>query len=186
MNANDDGQFYYNATALPLCFQGSQPTSPSTGTLPPQHPHHQRWTHLAQKLFASPSSSLSTTQQYHHTFLLPCGLTVGELAWYVYRQDMLPPTDVRMTHDLLTQLEKQMYNYMGININSWRDLFEEHVQLMALHTYTDNGRLVLRKMLKNFLFAINMKDKGYTQKLRLVLDALPLTSPATTSTRAQH
>ncbi len=108
--------------------------------------------------------------------ILPCGLTAGEAAVLYFRQmnqkqsvERTVETPVKPDNEYYQKTVTSLLEHMGVDVRAphLSTLFECHFN----HSFFENKnwKKNFQMTLKTFLGAANMRSKGYTAKLKLVV-----------------
>ena len=168
MNANDDGFFHYNAEFPPLNVE------------PPM------WQRETFKDCMQQGVILAYLQESYKFGLkdcntvLPCGLTAGEAAVLYFRtsnkkpNSRLTPSNLKPVktadNEYVQRTATGLREHMGIDVSKepLQTLFACHfnAQLFDSRQWKKNFQTTL----KTFLGAANLRIKGYTSKLKIVVE----------------
>jgi hypothetical protein len=163
MDPTDDGYFQYDQNFPPLCVR-----PPHTLSV------HDFGTLVRQDIDAYINESCMHGIKDSGA-VLPCGLTVGEAALIRLRSVSCCAKENPAANTLATQIEHGLRSHMDIDVERWRTTFNKYISMISdsRRPNTDlHMRQFLTTLLKAFLQEINMKTRGYTRSLRMVIDGL--------------
>jgi len=166
MDPEDDGKFHYNLHYAPLCFK------------PPEHQIEDCQEIMKTAVADYLQQSYKNGGPFHEHVVLDTGLTAGEAGVLHYRESIQKrrkaSDPLEMDRKIGLQIIiKALQDHMGISITGSTDIkecFDRFVTSSVFEASNLNRQLL--STLKCFLKEANLKSKGYTSKLRLVIEQI--------------
>lgn len=166
MDPDDDGKFHYNLNYAPLCFK------------PPEHQIEDCKEVMKTALYDYLQQSLKNGAPFHEDVVLDSGLTAGEAGVLHFRETTQKRRKASDPMEMdrrqgLQIIMKALHNHMDIDVNAnnhVKECFHRFVTGSIFDTTNLNRQLL--STLKCFLREANLKTKGYTGKLRLVIEQI--------------
>ena len=161
MNDYDDGFFHYDDSYPPLCVQ------------PPDHQKQDYNDSMEGVIISYLQESYKDGLKDPDT-ILPSGLSAGEAAVLYFRNinDKRKRTsfnNIDISY-IIIQLANGIHRHMDIDVFENKSIFDKHINQNLFITKQYKRKLL--PALKAYLKDSNLKTKGYTRKLKLVLGEL--------------
>jgi hypothetical protein len=160
MNKQDDGFFHYNDNFPPLCIK------------PPKHQEIEFNDCMENGVIITYLQESYKDGIKDPNNILPSGLSAGEAAVLYFRdindkrkKSLYTSVDVQ---NVINQIIENMNIHMGIDVKDTRYIFDKYINQNIFHSKQYKKRVL--PALKAYLKDVNMKSKGYTHKLKNVLN----------------
>jgi hypothetical protein len=162
MNSNDDGFFHYNDTFPPLCIR------------PPLH-QEKDYTLAMEGVIVSYLQESYKDGLKHSDNILPSGLSAGEAAVIYFRNSNLkkkpPVSESCDIENVIEQIISNIYTFMDIDVWQHKEVFNRHINEDLFRSKIYKRKII--PALKAYLKEIDMKSRGYTHKLKNILQNIP-------------
>jgi hypothetical protein len=158
MDERDDGFFHYDVNYPPLCVR------------PPYGQQSDLEAGMEGVIISFLQDSYKDGQKDPLT-ILPSGISAGEAAVLYFREihdkrHKINFTSVEIEH-LILYVIHCIDVYMNINVYDHKHVFDKYINANLFQSQQYKKSLL--QTLKSYLTAVNLKTKGYTQKLKLIV-----------------